>query len=91
MFAVLRDYEGVREGNMMGGRDDHSGLVLDGLVFDAGGRNTYFDKPTAALRYASEGDGAIASFSISQRHDPQLHVREYLWLRGLHPRAGRHL
>ena len=48
IYRSFRDYEGVREPNMITGRGDHTGLVLDGLVFDASGRNAYFDKPPGA-------------------------------------------
>src|SRR5262249_35349150 len=43
VFAVFPDYEYVRENNLLSGAGDHSALVLDGLFFDAAGRNSYGD------------------------------------------------
>jgi hypothetical protein len=50
VFAFYRDYEGTSENNLLWGRDDHSGVVLDGLAFDGGGRNRYDPKPPFGLR-----------------------------------------
>lgn len=50
VFAFYRDYEGSSESNLLWGRDDHSGVVLDGLAFDGGGRNRYDPKPPFGLR-----------------------------------------
>ncbi len=66
VFAAFSGYEYVRENNLLSGRDEHSGLVLDGLFFDAAGRNTYGDKPVEALTSFPTMDGAIASFNAKQ-------------------------
>src|SRR5215831_14447497 len=63
VFAVFHDYEYVRENNLITGHQDHTGLVLDGLFFDAAGRNSYGEKPVEGLRDYPTMDGAIASFS----------------------------
>jgi hypothetical protein len=63
VFAAYSGYEVPREANLIGGRGDHSGLVLDGLFFDASGRNTYGDQPVQGLRSYPSMDGPIASFS----------------------------
>jgi hypothetical protein len=41
VFAVYKGYEGPLENNMVTGNRDHTGLVLDGLMFDRAGRNNY--------------------------------------------------
>src|SRR6266567_1768645 len=66
VFAVFSEYEYTRENNLLSGNSDHSGLVLDGLFFDASGRNTYGDKPLEALKSYPTMDGAIASFNAKQ-------------------------
>jgi hypothetical protein len=63
VFAAFRDCESVRENNLLGWRGDHSGLTLDGLFFDASGRNTYGDKPGDGVRAYPAMDGPIASFN----------------------------
>ena len=63
VFAAYAGYESTRENNLFDGHDDHSGLVLDGLFFDASGRNTYGDKPIEELRSYPQMDGPIASFN----------------------------
>jgi hypothetical protein len=64
VFAPLRAYEGPREGNIINGNGDHSGLVLDGILFDASGRNGYGENPApaTALRSWSSMDGPVAAF-----------------------------
>jgi hypothetical protein len=66
VFAAFQGYESTRENNLIGGRGDHSGLVLDGLFFDASGRNTYGDKPAEGIRSYPQMDGPIASFNAGQ-------------------------
>lgn len=66
VFAAFQGYESARENNLIGGRGDHSGLVLDGLFFDASGRNTYGDKPAEGIRSYPHMDGPIASFNAGQ-------------------------
>jgi len=63
IFACYPGYESVRESNLIGARDDHSDLVLDGLCFDAAGRNEYADKPPGGIGKIPAMDGAVASFS----------------------------
>ncbi|MBA3495818.1 MAG: right-handed parallel beta-helix repeat-containing protein, partial [Gemmatimonadales bacterium] len=63
VFAVFAGYEATRENNLISGRSDHAGLVLDGLCFDAAGRNTYGDKPGEGIRAYAAMDGPIASFN----------------------------
>jgi hypothetical protein len=63
IFAVFPDYETTRENNLITGHDDHSGLVLDGLFFDAAGRNTYGDQPGDGISSYPTMDGPIASFN----------------------------
>lgn len=66
IFAAFQGYEAVREINLIGGRGDHSGLVLDGLFFDASGRNAYGDKPGDGIRSYSRMDGPMASFNCQE-------------------------
>jgi len=66
VFAAYAGYESTRENSLFDGHDDHSGLVLDGLFFDASGRNTYGDKPVEELRSYPQMDGPIASFNGKQ-------------------------
>jgi hypothetical protein len=66
VFAAFSGYEYTRENNLLNGHDDHSGLVLDGLFFDASGRNTYGDKPVEGLKSYPTMDGPIASFNAKQ-------------------------
>ena len=66
VFAVFAGCEAVQESNLMGGRADHPGLVLDGLFFDAAGRNTYDDKPGGGLRSWPNMSGPIASFNAKE-------------------------
>ncbi|HXS75241.1 MAG TPA: right-handed parallel beta-helix repeat-containing protein [Terracidiphilus sp.] len=66
VFAAYAGYEATRENNLVSGRDDHSGLVLDGLFFDASGRNSYGDEPVEELRSYPQMDGPIASFNGKQ-------------------------
>jgi len=66
VFAAYAGYESIRDNNFLSGHDDHSGLVLDGLFFDASGRNSYGDKPIEELRSYPQMDGPIASFSGKQ-------------------------
>src|SRR5215471_11806069 len=63
ILAVFPNYEGSRENNLLNGHIDHSGLVLDGLFFDAAGRNTYGEKPVEGIRSYPNMDGPIASFN----------------------------
>src|SRR5215471_18896473 len=41
VLAFRSGYEYARENNLIAGRGNHAGLVIDGLFFDAAGRNTY--------------------------------------------------
>lgn len=66
VFAAYAGYESTRENNILSGHDDHSGLVLDGLFFDASGRNSYGDNPVEELRSYPQMDGPIASFNGKQ-------------------------
>ena len=63
VFAAFPGYEYVRENNLISSNTDHSGLILDGLFFDAAGRNSYGDKPVEAISAIPTMDGAIASFN----------------------------
>src|ERR1041385_6166304 len=63
VFAVFPGYEYARDNNLLAGGGDHSGLVLDGLFFDAAGRNSYGDKPVEGIRSYPTMEGAIASFN----------------------------
>ncbi|MGC1299594.1 MAG: hypothetical protein WA869_31590, partial [Alloacidobacterium sp.] len=66
VFAAFQGYESTRENNLIGGRGDHSGLILDGLFFDASGRNTYGDKAADGIRSYSRMDGPIASCNCGE-------------------------
>ncbi|MGC1295069.1 MAG: right-handed parallel beta-helix repeat-containing protein, partial [Alloacidobacterium sp.] len=66
VFAVFSGYEYTRENNLLSGRDDHSGLLLDGLFFDASDRNSYGDKPVEGIRSYPTMDGPIASFNAKE-------------------------
>src|ERR1044071_4602663 len=63
VFAVFPGYEYARDNNLLAGGGDHSGLVLDGLFFDAAGRNSYGDKPAEGIRSWPNMSGPIASFN----------------------------
>ena len=63
VFACYPGYEYARETNLIGGRDDHSGLVLDGLCFDAAGRNQYGEGAQGGIGKIPAMDGVAASFS----------------------------
>src|SRR5262245_58877118 len=63
VFALLPSHEAVRESSLMIGKDDHSGLVLDGFAFDAGARNGYGEDPQSGLTSVPSMDGVIAAFS----------------------------
>src|SRR5215204_2867509 len=65
VFACYPAYEYARENNLIAGRDDHSGLVLDGLCFDAAGRNEYADPPAGGISKIPAMDGVAASFSAA--------------------------
>src|SRR6185312_13994969 len=62
IFAFFAGYEEPRDDNMIGGRGDHGGVTLDGLMFDAAAANTYGDKPFSAISNYPTMTGAIASF-----------------------------
>jgi len=66
VFAVFPGYEGAQESNLIAGRADHPGLVLDGLFFDAAGRNTYGEKPGEGIRSWPNMSGPIASFNAKE-------------------------
>jgi hypothetical protein len=63
VLACYSGYESTRENNLIAGRDDHAGLVLDGLFFDASGRNSYGDKPGDGIKSFPNTASAVASFS----------------------------
>ena len=70
VFSVFREYEGGRDPNLIVGKGEHAGLVLDGLVFDASGRSVYGDTPLSALRRGAIADGPIAVF-----YSPEVVIR----------------
>lgn len=63
ILGCCAGYEYVRENNLITGRDNHSGLILDGLYFDAADRNIYGDQTGEGIRWYSDMDGPIASFN----------------------------
>lgn len=63
VLAFFPDCKAVRENNMFGWRGEHSGLTLDGLLFDAAGANRYGNGPLAAITGWPQMSGAIASFN----------------------------
>ena len=63
VFSCYYGYEYARENNLISGGGDHSGLVLDGLCFDAADRNQYGDKPGDGIGRIPAMDGVVASFS----------------------------
>jgi hypothetical protein len=63
VLAFFPNYKGVRENNMISWTGDHSGLTLDGLLFDAAGANTYGDGPLSAITWWPQMSGEIASFN----------------------------
>ena len=66
VFAVFPGYEYPRENSLLSGGSDHDQLILDGLFFDAAGRNTYSDGPVAGLNSFPQMDGVIATFNAPQ-------------------------
>lgn len=63
IFGCYPGYEYVREPNLLSGRGDHSDLVLDGLCFDAAGRNEYGEKPGDGISRIPAMDGVAVSLS----------------------------
>jgi hypothetical protein len=63
VFACYAGYEYARESNLIAGRENHSDLVLDGLCFDAAGRNQYDADPGGGIQRIPSMEGAVASFS----------------------------
>lgn len=63
VFGFNPDYEGASESNLLYGRDDHRGVVLDGLVIDGSGRNRYEVKPPRGSAGGLMMVGPLASFS----------------------------
>ena len=63
VFACYPGYEYARENNLIAGREDHSDLILDGLCFDAAGRNQYNDEPQGGIGRIPNMDSAAAAFS----------------------------
>jgi len=66
ILAFFPDYQGVRENNMVSWTGDHSGLTLDGLMFDAADANKYGNGPLAAITWWSNMSGAIAQFNAER-------------------------
>ena len=63
ILAFWSGYEYVRENNLIAGRGNHAGLVMEGLFFDGAGCNTYGDKPGDGITWFPNMAGAIASFN----------------------------
>lgn len=63
IFACYPSYEHARESTLVGGRDNHSGLILDGVCLDAAGRNEYASKAPHGIGKLPAMDGVMASFS----------------------------
>lgn len=63
ILAFYSGYEYTRENNLIAGRGNHSTLVIDGVFFDAAGRNTYEDKPGEGITWFPNMEGPIASFN----------------------------
>ena len=73
VLACYPGYEYVRENNLITGHDSHSGLILDGLFFDAADRNTYGNQLGDGIRWYSDMTGPHSLVQCRQRHHPQLH------------------
>ena len=65
VLAFHADYEGVNEASLLIGAEDHTGVVIDGLVLDGGGRNRYDLKPPMGLRGGLNSVGPLVMFSSS--------------------------
>lgn len=63
VLAFFPDCQAVRETHMIGWTGEHSGLTLDGLLFDAAGANEYATGPLGAITRWPNMTGAIASFN----------------------------
>jgi len=63
VLAFWPGYEAPRESNMISGREDHTGLCLDGLYFDAAGVNVYGDEPEAGISWYPNMAGPVLSFN----------------------------
>jgi parallel beta helix pectate lyase-like protein len=63
VFGCYPGYEYARENSLLSGRGDHSDLILDGLCFDAAGRNRYGDKPGDGVSWIPAMDGVAVSLS----------------------------
>jgi hypothetical protein len=61
VFAFYRDYEGTSENNLLTGAGDHTGIILDGLVFDGAGRGDYNPQPPFELRRSLQMIGPLVS------------------------------
>ena len=77
VFAAYAGYEYVRDSNLIAGRDNHSGLLLDGLCFDAAGCNEYSQDATGSIGKIPTMDGAIAAFS-----SPNVTIRNCMFTNG---------
>lgn len=62
VFAAWNGYEYAREVNIIAGREDHSGLVLDGVCFDSAGINRYADTKDGGITSTPNSGGPIAAF-----------------------------
>lgn len=65
VLAFYPDFEGTSESNLLLGRDDHAGVVIDGIVFDGGGRNRYDDKAPKAFKSGLQSVGPLLSVASS--------------------------
>jgi hypothetical protein len=65
VFAFFHDYEGSSESNLLVGNGDHSGVVVDGLVFDGAGRGDYNPQPPHELRRSLQLVGPLLSLGSS--------------------------
>ncbi len=63
VLGCYAGYEYARENSLVSGRENHSDLILDGLCFDAAGRNQYGDRPGDGIARIPAMDGAAVSLS----------------------------
>lgn len=66
VLAYNPDFEGTNESNLLVGRGNHNGVIIDGLVFDGSGRNTYDSSPPRALQRSLSMVGHLLSVASAE-------------------------
>lgn len=75
VLAFYRDFEGTNENSLLVGRENHAGVIIDGIVIDGAGRNRYNPKPPHELRGSMTLAGPLAVFA-----SPDVVIRNSVFL-----------